>query len=219
MAFVLAPEPPLADWLVELDGWIRRSPEFFNSRPVVLDLTALPMSRADLAGLLAQLQVRKIRIISVEGVDPAWLGNGLAPLQSGSKPTVVAPLEKPATDDAALDTMPAPPKPAGLLLDQPVRSGQTIMYPEGDVTVMGSVASGAEIIAGGSIHIYGGLRGRAIAGCTGNSRARIFCRRFDAELLVIDGLYRTAEAIEDHMHGQPVQAWLQGEAMMLSIIE
>ena len=61
------------------------------------------------------------------------------------------------------------------------------------MTVLGSVASGAEVIAGGSIHIYGTLRGRAIAGSTGNARARIFCRKLEAELLAIDGLYRTAE--------------------------
>ena len=74
-----------------------------------------------------------------------------------------------------------------------VRSGQTIEFPHGDVTVIGSVGSGAEIVAGGSIHVYGSLRGRAIAGCTGNGKARIFCRKFEAELIAIDGLYKTAD--------------------------
>ena len=74
-----------------------------------------------------------------------------------------------------------------------MRSGQSVIFPEGDVTVLGSVGSGAEIVAGGSIHIYGTLRGRAIAGATGNARARIFCRKLEAELLAIDGLYKTAD--------------------------
>ncbi len=80
-----------------------------------------------------------------------------------------------------------------LLIDQPVRSGQSIVFEKGDVTIVGSVASGAEVIAGGSIHVYGTLRGRAIAGLTGNNRARIFCRKLEAELLAIDGVYQTAD--------------------------
>ena len=84
-------------------------------------------------------------------------------------------------------------KPTSLLLDSPVRSGQSIVFPEGDVTVLGSVGSGAEIVAGGSIHVYGTLRGRAMAGVNGNSSARIYCQKIEAELLAIDGYYQTAE--------------------------
>ncbi len=84
--------------------------------------------------------------------------------------------------------------PATLLLDKPIRSGQSIFFPDGDVTVLGSVGSGAELVAGGSIHVYGTLRGRAMAGSNGNSRARIFCNKIEAELVAIDGLYRTADS-------------------------
>ena len=79
------------------------------------------------------------------------------------------------------------------MIEQPVRSGQSVVFEKGDVTIVGSVASGAEVMAGGSIHVYGTLRGRAVAGSRGNRRARIFCRRLEAELLAIDGLYRTAD--------------------------
>ena len=71
------------------------------------------------------------------------------------------------------------------MIEDPVRSGQSVVFMEGDVTVVGSVGSGAEIVAGGSIHVYGTLRGRALAGATGNARARIFCHRVEAELLAI----------------------------------
>jgi septum site-determining protein MinC len=87
------------------------------------------------------------------------------------------------------------------------------------VTVVGSVASGAEVISGGSIHIYGALRGRAIAGLTGNNRARIFCRKLEAELLAIDGVYQTADTMNAKLRGKPVQAWLDGEAMMLATLD
>ena len=80
----------------------------------------------------------------------------------------------------------AKPKSNSLLLESPVRSGQSI-FSEGDVTVLGSVASGAEIVAGGSIHVYGALRGRAMAGSNGNATSRIFCQKIEAELLAING--------------------------------
>ena len=120
---------------------------------------------------------------------------------------------------AAWPLRPAPrPEPTSLLVETPIRSGQSVNFPYGDVTVVGSVASGAEIIAGGSIHIYGSLRGRALAGSTGNPRARIFCRKIEAELLAIDGYYRTAEEIDAGLRGRPMQAWLDGETMMLTAL-
>jgi septum site-determining protein MinC len=91
-----------------------------------------------------------------------------------------------------------------------------VFFPDGDVTVLGSVGSGAEIIAGGSIHIYGTLRGRAMAGMSGNRQARIFCSRIEAELLAIDGFYRTAEDLDATLEGRVVQAWLNGEVLMVA---
>jgi septum site-determining protein MinC len=92
------------------------------------------------------------------------------------------------------------------------------VFTEGDVTVLGSVGSGAEIVAGGSIHIYGTLRGRAMAGVGGNPKARIFCRRIEAELLAIDGYYRTAEDISADLRNRPIQAWLEGSTMMITAL-
>ena len=97
-----------------------------------------------------------------------------------------------------------------------MRSGQSVVFIEGDVTVLGSVGSGAEIIAGGSIHVYGALRGRALAGATGNTRARIFCHRVEAELLAINSYYRTADDIEDSLRCRPAQAWLEGDTLQIS---
>jgi septum site-determining protein MinC len=84
--------------------------------------------------------------------------------------------------------------------------------------VLGSVASGAELVAGGSIHVYGTLRGRAMAGSHGNSRARIFCNKIEAELLAIGGYYLTAEAIDQFPKG-PVQAWLEGDAVKIATLD
>ena len=219
MALVLAPEPPITDWLTELDAQIQRSPTFFQGRPVVVDLSALPMRKQDLAALIEDLQQRDIRLIGIEGADPAWLGSeawGLPPMMTGSRPAGM--IEVPDGTNAVPPA--AEPRPAAsLLLDRPVRSGQSVIFPEGDVTVIGSVASGAEIIAGGSIHIYGTLRGRAMAGTTGSAGSRIFCRKLEAELLAIDGLYKTADDMEPKLRGKTVQAWLDGDVMVLAALD
>jgi septum site-determining protein MinC len=121
-------------------------------------------------------------------------------------------------DDAtqtAEQTADGPPKAVALVIENSIRSGQTIEFPDGDVTVIGSVSSGAEIIAGGSIHVYGTLRGRAIAGTSGDQTARIFCQDLDAELLSIDGCYRVADNFDPKLRGRPIQARLDGLRMAL----
>jgi len=217
MAFVLQPEPPIGDWLAVLDDQIERSSGFFVGRPVVLDLSGLTLSRSDVASLLADLQARDVRIMGVEGVDPDCLGPGLPPLLRGGRPTTGIAETAEASDSPA--PPPPPTSPPFLVLDSPVRSGQSVIFPTGDVTIVGSVGSGAEVVAGGSIHVYGALRGRAIAGSTGNSRARIFCRRSEAELLAINGWYRTAEDISQHLYGRPIQAWLENGAIMMAALD
>ena len=239
-AMVLAPEPPVANWLAELDTWLERSPGFFFGRPVVLDLAVhQPGSKQGLAELLQNLAERNIKVMGIEGAEPSWLDFAMPPLllngrQAGDNPPAAAeapapaPFSDSAPDAAApLSNAPSPaadPASAGaatpqhpnsLLMDSSIRSGQCIVHPEGDVIVVGSVASGAEVIAGGSIHIYGTLRGRAIAGSR-DARARIFCRKLEAELLSIDGLYMVADDMPAHLRGQPIQVWLDGDSMMMA---
>jgi septum site-determining protein MinC len=214
MAFALTPEPPIADWLGELDVWLRGSAGFFTGRPVVLDLSAVTLTSSAVAHLISELGARGIRIMGVEGIAAEKLNPGLPPLLSGGRAAAVEAI------NMRSQPVPAPaapePEPASLLVDTPVRSGQAVFFPNGDVTVLGSVGSGAEVIAGGSIHIYGTLRGRAMAGTSGNRQARIFCKRLEAELLAIDGYYRTAEDLDAGLRNKPVQAWLAGETLMIA---
>jgi len=217
IAFVLTPEAPVFDWLADLDAWTKRSVGFFVGKPVVLDLSTVALSRDAIAHLVAELQEREIRIMGIEGVNPAEAGPELPPVLKGGR---TAPAIEPTNGAArAKEAEPAPApaqEPGSLLLESPVRSGQSVVFPQGDVTVLGSVASGAEIIAGGSIHVYGTLRGRAIAGSMGNPRARIFCNKAEAELLAIDGFYRTADDMEPALRSRPIQAWLQGDVMLIA---
>jgi septum site-determining protein MinC len=218
MALVLAPELPLAGWLAALDAQIAQSPSYFEGRPVVVDLSALPREQADVATLIQGLEERRIRIIGTEGAHPSWQGIdawGRPPMTMNAKPAKS--YEMSDGGDAVAQSVEQ--EPTALLLDAPVRSGQSVVFERGDVTIIGSVASGAEIIAGGSIHVYGTLRGRAVAGLAGQPRARIFCRKLDAELLAIDGIYKTADDIPAALRGRAVQAWLNGETMTMAALD
>ncbi|MGU3536624.1 septum site-determining protein MinC [Methylobacterium sp. A54F] len=219
MAMVLNPVPPVAAWLAELDALARRSPAFFSGRPVILDVTGLGFEPGDLEALVADLAGRGIAILGLEGT--AATGPGLPPPLSGGRPAGEVPAPDEATSgDGQPAPLPAPPVPArALILDAPVRSGQTVLHLEGDVTVMGSVGSGSEVIAGGSIHVYGALRGRAIAGAAGNPGARIFCRRFEPELIAIDGLYKAADDLDPATRGTAVEVRLVDDAIRVSPLD
>jgi septum site-determining protein MinC len=208
VAFVFSPVVPIAGWLDEVDATLARSPGFFVGKPVVLDLSAVDLSQSAIAHLVASLEQRNIRVLGIEGVDAAHLTTSMPPLLTGGRQCVLTQSEPKKPEPK--------PKPTSLLLDSPVRSGQSVVFAEGDVTVLGSVGSGAEIVAGGSIHIYGTLRGRAMAGVNGNSTARIFCQKIEAELLAIDGYYQTAEEIDAALRNRPAQAWLEGDIMKIT---
>jgi septum site-determining protein MinC len=210
VAFVFTPEIPILGWLEEIDATLARSPGFFIGKPVVLDLSALDLSRAAITHLVNNLEERSIRVLGIEGVDAEKLTTGMPPLLTGGRSCVITRTE-PAAEKPEVK-----PKPNSLLLESPVRSGQSIVFTDGDVTVLGSVGSGAEIVAGGSIHVYGTLRGRAMAGVNGNSSARIYCQKIEAELLAIDGYYQTAEEIDASLRHRPAQAWLQGDTMKIT---
>jgi septum site-determining protein MinC len=219
MAFVLTPQDPVADWIAELDAALGRSKAFFAGHAVALDLSAMKLDAPTIAHLIAELEARNIRVLGIEGLEPAGDGATLPPLLRAGRGAQEFDIPDPAT--AAADPAPAPPprkeqKAASMMVETPVRSGQSVVFIEGDVTVLGSVGSGAEIIAGGSIHVYGTLRGQAMAGAAGNPRARIFCHRFEAELLAIGAYYRTADEIGDSLRRGPVQAWLDGNALQIS---
>jgi len=222
MALVLAPEVPLRDWLEDLDAVSERSPGFFTGRPIIADVSSLKPSKSELKFLLAAFKMRNIRVIGLEGAAPENVDADMPPQISGGKPT--GEIDVPDAANAAVVAAGSPfadaPVPEkSLLIEGSVRSGQSILHPEGDVTVLGSVASGSEIVAGGSIHVYGSLRGRAIAGCTGNGKARIFCRKFEAELIAIDGLYKTADDLGGKFLGQPVQVNLDGDSIILKTMD
>lgn len=210
IAFVFSPFMPIVNWLEEIDATLARSPGFFVGRPIVLDLSSVELSSHGIAHLISNLESRGIRVLGLEGVETTGLDAGLPPVLSGGRGCVIEQVEPKKVDDQP------PPLTSSLLLQTPVRSGQRVVFTEGDITVLGSVGSGAEIIAGGSIHVYGTLRGRAMAGINGNSAARIYCQKIEAELVAIDGYYQTAEDIGETLRRRPAQAWLDGDVIRIT---
>jgi septum site-determining protein MinC len=230
LAVVLSPDLPVDQWLERLDDLASRSAGFFLGRPVVLDVAELAIDRAQLKELIAALASRNVSIMGLEGAKPSQVERGMPPILKGGRPVSDVEVPKqtpqPAPEQVELVETKAELEPAveerpaevrsvvqSLMIPEPVRSGQSVIFTEGDVTVLGAVSSGAEIIAGGSIHIYGALRGRAMAGSVGNSTARIFCRKMEAELVAIDGIYKMAEDLPPELLGKPVQLWLEGDAI------
>lgn len=223
MALVVAPEAPFGQWFAALDEQMRNAAGFFAGRPVVADLAAVQADVGAEAVLIALdgLEARGLKVIGAEGVRPPVLAGTRwerlpTALHGRDAPQAVA-ADPPRALDGTPDKPPAP-RPS-LLIEEPVRSGRSIVFEEGDVTVVGTVASGAEIIAGGTVHIYGALRGRAIAGLRTGGGARIFCRKLEAELLAVDQLYRTAENWGAGLHGRAVQVRCDRGALRLSAFE
>jgi septum site-determining protein MinC len=242
MALIVAPEAPFEPWLAALDEQMSRSAGFFADRPIIANLAAINDGAQDLSAVLDALASRDLRIVGLEGVDSALLsGSGWERLpkllqsretraqvqaQEEAQAQAKADQEEPAQGAAEAEPVatpvveePPPARPASLLIDRAVRSGQSIVFEDGDIIVVGSVSSGAELIAGGSIHVYGSLRGRAVAGIRSGAAARIFCRKLMAELIAIDGVYDTAEHWGDKRHGCAVQIQLENERLQVSPLE
>ena len=148
LALALTPELPFEDWLTRLDDLAARSAGFFLRRPVVLDVSELDIDRPQLRELVDRLGARNVRIMGIEGARPSLLGADLPPAMSDGR--AASDFEAPGERDEAAanpdDVAPARPVAAGaapsLVVTQPVRSGQSIVFPAGDVTIVGAVASG-----------------------------------------------------------------------------
>ena len=197
-----------------LDALMRQAPHFFVNAPLVLDLeqAADLEAKSDFGKLVRALRARKLSPIGIQNGTAeqgvAAFGTGLITLQGGRDVL----LERGGRPVPAAPTVVEPPV-ATLLVTEPVRSGQRVFADRGDLVVVASVSSGAELIAQGNIHIYGPLRGRALAGVNGDRTARIFCQSLEAELIAIAGLYRTSDDLGPTVRQQRVQAFLHDETL------
>lgn len=225
----------------EMRGRVQRAPKLFAHAAVVLDFGGLSQT-PDTA--TAQRLIDGLRDA---GVLPVALAYGTSETERLAEALGLPLLSKfraqyERTDDAvAVTATPAAAvptlKPAAESVDEnkpkatravsapgvmhatPVRSGQQIYADNRDLTVLTTVGAGAEVIADGSVHIYGPLRGRALAGAQGNEQARIFCREFHAELVAIAGHYKVLEDIPKDLRGKAVQVWLEDGQLNIAALD
>ncbi|WP_142661808.1 septum site-determining protein MinC [Paracoccus laeviglucosivorans] len=210
-----------------LDDKLRQTPLFFENAPLVIDLEQAHglETTQEMQRLVAELRGRNLSVFGIQSGNrnqaAAAAAAGLIALPSGKAVSAdrVTRTERPGAAAQAAIPEKETPAPASKLITQPVRSGQTVFADRGDLVIVGSVSSGAEVIATGNIHIYGRLRGRALAGVNGDTSARIFCHALDAELLAIAGLYLTSENLGADTPRDNVQAFLEGEKLRVESLK
>jgi len=202
----------------QLAEQVRRSPRFFLNAPVVLDLKdAAEFTReVEFAEAREILRRRTLSLIGVQNATPAQLeaaaGTGLASFAPNAPQPTGNPPRQPIRTASPLPAAAAKTR----LVTQPVRSGTQIYARGADLVVTAAVSPGAEIIADGNIHVYGALRGRALAGAGGDVDARIFCSRLEAELVSIAGRYLVSEQLPPEQQGFPVQIALVDERLTVT---
>lgn len=205
----------LERFLTDLEARIDEAPAFFDGMPVILDLAGVADAGVDdvwlseLAHHLWQHGLAPVAVAAGDSrIESFAQGAGLGVMrQAGSA----------AARD--VDTTPTPSsepaKSAARVVTQPVRSGQQVYARGGDLVVLAPVSPGAEVLADGNVHVYGNLRGRALAGVQGDAGARIFCQQLNAELIAIAGCYQVSEHFDESDRGGSVQVRLDGETLSI----
>ena len=202
----------------ELAGQVQRSPRFFLNAPVVLDLKdAEDFTQAPEFGEARRILRRHtLSLIGVQNATPAQLDAAAAAGLASFAPNATQ-TARPRPTEA----VPAPHHEAARvaakskLVTQPVRSGTQIYARGTDLVVTAPVSPGAEIMADGNIHVYAALRGRALAGASGDTEARIFCGRLEAELISIAGRYLVSDQIPPEQRGLAVQIALVDDRLTI----
>ncbi len=215
----------------ELDERIADTPGLFERDPVVIDLSQVREAEAaiDFPALIELLRQRQMLPLAVRGGNDAQMADALAtglveaPAGANPSPPARAPAPVPAAPPVMLTEIIREVPVAGpgtMVIDRPLRSGQQVYAKGCDLVVLAAVNVGAEVIADGHIHVYGPLRGRAIAGARGNADARIFATCMEPQLVSIAGTYRTTETpLPAEVLGKPAQVRLQGDKLLLEALK
>jgi septum site-determining protein MinC len=198
----------------ELRAHIAAMPQRFLYAPIVVDVAALEADVVDLPLHDLAERLRACKLVPVGAANlPAWaVWNAAA---AGMANVQLAALAKPVEPSPPAPPAPEPPAPepqpavSTLTVRQPVRSGQVIYAQRADLVVLAAVNAGAQVVADGHIHVYGPLRGRALAGAQGMSDARVFCQSLEAELISIAGQHLLADEIPAAQRGRPTQLWIE----------
>jgi septum site-determining protein MinC len=188
--------------MAELDSKLAQAPQFFLGAPLVVNLSAIQHDSINLSELKDLLISRQLVIVGITGATTVLSQQakelGLAIIKAGKQ-----------------STTPPPAPRQTKIVKQNIRSGQQVYAKNGDLIIFGAVGNGAEVIADGSIHIYGALRGKAMAGAAGDTSAVIIAHSLEAELVSIAGQYWLAENLQQHSSDKSGCIRLAGESLMV----
>ncbi len=214
----------------QLQTKISQAPDFFHNAPIVIDLTKLSETgqKIDFTQLGKGLKKNGLIPVGVRGgnekLNEAAQTSNFSVLADGKAEPKTTPTAEQIAPEIEPPVPTPPPEPptteqipviGSRLVTRPVRSGQKIYAAGTDLIILAPVSYGAEIMADGNIHIYGTLRGRALAGVLGDLEARIFCIDLRAELISIAGHYRISENLDETLAGKPVQIRLDGSSLII----
>lgn len=216
---------------------VRQAPMFFQQTPVVVSLEKLETGAADIdfADMISLCREFGLRPMAFKGGDgdaaASLEARGLARIPAGSTARAAMPESRPEPEPEPAAPMPAAPKPAApevvvrtvveeklvhrpsKVITRPVRSGQQVYAEGADLIVLAAVSEGAEILADGHIHVYGALRGRALAGVRGDESARVFCQSLEAELVSIAGNFKLSDGLRQLIWKAPAQLYLKDDTL------
>lgn len=212
----------------QLANKVAQAPALFHRAPLLVDVQALELEidMVDLGELLALIKQQQMVPVALRGGNAEVQDRAIA-LGLGILPAVTAKKTKPRPSNVTTNNtasspvvhQPEPPQtPPAKIINRPVRSGQQVVAMEGDLVVLSSVSPGAEVLATGNIHVYGALRGRALAGVQGDIHARIFCQQLDAELVAVAGQYQVSEEFDAQVEGQAAQVYLRDDSLVIEIL-
>lgn len=202
----------------QLNAKIEQAPHFFNNAPVVIDLYHLSKddlpenidNQIDFCALKHILMHKNLIPVGVKNANKQQqqlaIHANLAILRSNNNFENYS--KHPGVNSNTKNNSDPKLIPKNKLIAMPVRSGQQVYAPDGDITIIGSVSHGAELLADGNIHVYGALRGRALAGINNNTNARIFCNSLEADLISIAGQFKISESIDPKFWKKQVQIYL-----------
>lgn len=201
-----------------LEEKIQQAPDFLKHAPVVINVSALS-GKFSWKAIQQVIQQAGLRIVGVSGcpdgpVRNAVLRSGIPVLTEGKtprKPRATSPTPEPAPPEP-------PPADRARIITAPVRSGQRIYARNSDLIVLANVSAGAELLADGNIHVYGMMRGRALAGAGGDKTSQIFCLNLQAELVSVAGEYWLSEQIPSEFHGQAARLALCDNALTIQTL-
>ena len=219
---------------MQLAEKVEQAPNFFQDTPVLISLEKLDDSM-DIAGLIALLRICRdhgLQPVALRGAEqfrPLAQQASLVLLPPGRGRDKIIEAPEPAAQAVAqqpeVAQVPAVEAPkaatastSSRVITEPVRSGQQVYARGGDLIVLAPVSAGSELLADGHIHVYGPLRGRALAGVRGDTQARIFCQSLEAELVSIAGQYKVAEDLRRQQWKEAVQVSLEGDILKIAAL-